>query len=327
MADPGPRSDRKGDIDKAAIDALLRAVFGVSLPTTYQRTPDGVSTQVYRIWRGPEVFYLRIAEEADENLETEAELHRRLLALGVKVADVVHVEPFNADIGRSTMITTEVPGVPVADVSDPALAASIVEQAGADLAVINQIPVDGFGFVRRDGATWPLRAEYPDHETFLVSFLPRPWPGPLTSLFDRAGLTVLEDLVEHQRTGLRDSAGMLSHGDFDLTPIFRAGDSYTGLIDFGEIRGTEPMFDLGHFHLHDHESGRAGILLPALLRGYQRVRALPADHLAAIRRSAILLGLRQLCRWLGPPRRYPLDNPAVVRRARRIHELVDESLA
>lgn len=311
---------RKANIDKAATNALLHRVFGASVPVPYQRTPDGVSTQVYRIWRGPEVFYLRIAEEADENLETEAELHRRLRGLGVKVADIVHVEPFNADIGRSTMITTEIPGMSVADISDPALTTSIVEQAGADLAVINQIPVDGFGFVRRHDRSWPLQAEYPQYENFLVSFLPQPWPGPLTFLFDHTDLTVLEDLVEHERTRLRTTA-LLSHGDFDLTPIFCAGDRYTGLIDFGEIRGTEPLFDLGHFHLHDQETSPS-ILLPALLRGYQRVQTLPADHQEAIRRCAILLGLRQLCRWLGPPRHYSLNNPAVTHRARRINELI-----
>jgi hypothetical protein len=125
--------------------ALLRGVFGTSVPVTYQRTPDGVSTQVYRIWRGSDVFYLRIAEEAHENLETDAELHRRLRDLGVKVADIVHVEPFNADIGRSTLVTTQVPGVSLAEICAPALAASLAEQAGADLAVINQIPVDRFG--------------------------------------------------------------------------------------------------------------------------------------------------------------------------------------
>lgn len=144
--DGGLRLSRKADIDAAAIRALLHRVFGNSMPVTFQRTPDGVSTQVYRIQRGRAVFYLRIAEEPDENLETEAELHRRLRGLGVTVADIVHVEHFNADIGRSTMITTEIRGAPAADISDPALAASIVEQAGADLAIINQIPVDGFGF-------------------------------------------------------------------------------------------------------------------------------------------------------------------------------------
>jgi aminoglycoside phosphotransferase (APT) family kinase protein len=311
---------RKADIDKVATDTLLRRVFGASVPVTYQRTPDGVSTQVYRIWRGPEVFYLRIAEEAGENLETEAELHRRLRGLGVKVADIVHVEPFTAGIGRSTMVTTEIPGVSLADISAPVLAASIVEQAGEDLAVLNQIPVDGFGFVRRHDRSWPLKAEYPQYESFLFSFLPQPWPGRLASLFDHAGLTVLEDLVEHERTSRRTKA-VLQHGDFDLTPIFCAGDRYTGLIDFGEIRGAEPLFDLGHFHLHDQQTS-PGILLPALLRGYQRVQALPADHQEGIRRSAILLGLRQLCRWLGPPRHYPLDNPAVTHRVRRITELI-----
>lgn len=311
---------RKADIDTAATHALLHRVFGSSVPVTCQRTPDGVSTQVYRIRRGPEVFYLRIAEEADENLETEAELHGRLRGLGVKIADIVHVEPFNAAIGRSTIITTEIPGASTADISDPALAASIVEQAGADLAVINRIPVDGFGFVRRRDRRWPLAAEFSQYEDFLVSFLPQPWPGSLASLFDHAVLTVLEDLVEHERTNLR-TAAVLSHGDFDLTQIFSADGRYTGLIDFGEVRGTEPLFDLGHFHLHDQETNPA-VLLPALLRGYQRVQPLPADHQQDIRRSAILLGLRQLCRWLGPPRHYPPDNPTVTHRVRRINELV-----
>jgi len=311
---------RKADIDRSATDALLRRVFGPSLPVTYQRTPDGVSTQVYRIWRGPEIFYLRIAEEAGENLETEAELHRRLRGAGVRVADIVHVEPFTTGIGRSTMITTEIPGVSLAEITDPVLAASIVEQAGADLAVINQIPVDGFGFVRRRDRRWPMPAEYPLYEDFLVSFLPRPWPGPLAALFDDGDLAALEDLIERERTS-PPTAAVLSHGDFDLTPIFCAGDRYTGLIDFGEIRGAEPFFDLGHFHLHDQET-LPSVLLPALLRGYQRVEPLPADHQEAIRGSAIRSGLRQLCRWLGPPRHYPLDNRAVVGRARRISELI-----
>jgi aminoglycoside phosphotransferase (APT) family kinase protein len=311
---------RKADIDRAAIDALLHRVFGTSVPVTYQRTPDGVSTQVYRIWRGSEVFYLRIAEEADENLETDAELHRHLRGLGVKVADIVHVEPFNADIGRSTLVTTQVPGVSLAEICVPQLAASVAEQAGADLAVINQIPVDGFGFIRRHDRRWPLQAEYPGYEDFLLSFLPQPWPGPLTSLFDHADLGVIEDLVERERTRPPANA-VLQHGDFDVTPVFCAGDRYTGLIDFGEIRGAEPTFDLGHFHLHDQETNPS-ILLPALLRGYQQVQTLPAGHQESIRRSAILLGLRQLCRWLGPPRHYPLDSPAVTRRVRRIHELI-----
>ena len=39
---------------------------------------------------------------------------------------------------------------------------------------------------------------------------------------------------------------MHSHGDYDLTPTFCADGRYTTLINFGEIQGTEPLFDMGH---------------------------------------------------------------------------------
>lgn len=303
-------SNRKPDLAAGALDALLRKAFDA--PVTYRRTPQGVSTQVYQLHSGSETFYLRVAEEADENLETDAELHQRLRDLGVKVAAVVYVEAFNADIGRSIMITTEVRGTALADTA----ARSVLAEAGADLAVLNQVPVDGFGFVRRRGRRWPLQAEHATYPPYLTSYLPRPWPGPLAALFATPVLDAIEGMLEHERDR-PPARAVLAHGDFDTTHIFHTGDGYTGLIDFGEIRGTEPLFDLGHFHLYDRDAR-----LPALLDGYQRVQPLPADHGRAIQRSAVLLALRQLCRWLGPPNGRPLDHPAVTNRARRIHELL-----
>ncbi len=112
--------------------------------------------------------------------------------------------------------------------------------------------------------------------------------------------------------------GRLAHGDFDTTAIFCAGGRYTGLIDFADFRGAEPEFDLGHFDLHDRER-ISEPLLPALLDGYGRVTPPPDER--SIRRSAVLLGLRQLCRWL--TRGYGLDHLAVVQRAARLRELVE----
>lgn len=315
-----PAADRRADVDPGAVAAVVRAVFGSAVPVTVDRTPDGVSTQVYRLVRGTETFYLRVAEEAEDNLETDAELHRRLLAAGVRVPGVVHVEAFDAALGRSVMVTTEIAGRSLAGTTAPAAARAVATQAGADLAVLNQVPVDGFGWVRRSGPGWPLRAEHAAFHPFLVSELPRPWPGPLAAVFAAAELDAVEALIE-EAAARRPAAARLAHGDFDVTPIFCVGDRYTGLIDFGEIRGTEPEFDLGHFLLHDTETLPTP-LLPAVLDGYRQVSPLPADHPQSIRRSAVLLGLRQLCRWLGPPRDRPLDHPAVTSRARRIGELL-----
>lgn len=80
----------------------------------------------------------------------------------------------------------------------------------------------------------------------------------------------------------------------------------------GELRGAEPTFDLGHFLLHDDRN-----LLASLLAGYHS-----APDLKAIRRSAVLLALRQLCRWLGPPRNLPLTASTTTRRAHRITQLI-----
>jgi Phosphotransferase enzyme family len=108
----------------------------------------------------------------------------------------------------------------------------------------------------------------------------------------------------------RDLDGtQLAHGDFDTTPILQVDGRYRGLIDFGEIRGAEPLFDLGHFLLHDQEHTPIP-LLDDLLAGYGEVVPLLDGHEELVRRSAAVLGLRQLARRLGPVRILRPDHPA-----------------
>src|SRR5436305_1724519 len=71
--------------------------------------------------------------------------------------------------------------------------------------------------------------------------------------------------------------GHLAHGDLDATHIFQHEGGYAGIIDFGEIRGTDPWYDLGHFAMRDGEILPAP-LLPWLLEGYGSVAPLPDDH-------------------------------------------------
>jgi Ser/Thr protein kinase RdoA (MazF antagonist) len=124
------------------------------------------------------------------------------------------------------------------------------------------------------------------------------------------------------RAAGRDLAGAtLAHGDFDTIAIFHLDGDYSGLIDFGEIRGTEPLFDLGHFHLWEHQRTPLS-LWDGLLAGYGEVAALPAGYEELVGRSATLLGLRQLARWLGPPRSLGPGHPAVTGRVARLRQLL-----
>ncbi|HEY8458070.1 MAG TPA: aminoglycoside phosphotransferase family protein [Actinopolymorphaceae bacterium] len=323
----GPRHQpvvrRKPDVDADALEAVLERAFGTAVPVTYQRTLDGLCTQVYRIRRDREVFYLRVAEEADENLETDAALLERLHELGVRAPRPVYVEPFDQRIGRSVLIVSEVRGVPLEQVSVRAAAVEVLQEAGADLARLNQVPVKGFGWIRRYGAG-PLQGSLDTYGEFVTEGLPTPdvWPGPLAEVFDSATIDAIRVMLGQEFTRPVPQA-TLAHGDFRPAHIFVQRGAYTGLIDFGEIRGTDPFFDLGFFHLHAPDI--LGVpILPSLLEGYERIQPLPPDRLEIIRRSAVVHGLPELCGWLD--RGLPPDHPVVATRISRIKELVHEDL-
>ena len=100
----------------------------------------------------------------------------------------------------------------------------------------------------------------------------------------------------------------LAHGDFDTTHIYHQSGHYTGMIDFGEIRGADQLYDLGHFLIADAD------LLPDLLAGYADVVALPADHMRRIRLSGMMTVLRRLGRDVARARPIYAPNLHAVRR-------------
>jgi aminoglycoside phosphotransferase (APT) family kinase protein len=310
--------ERRPDVDQQALHAMLRPVLGPEL--TLARTPTGVAAQVYRVHAAGRVVYVRIAEDDDEDLSVDAALLEHLQALGLRVPQVVHVEPFDQALGRSVLITGEIVGEPLAGCRDQRAARRVARAAGRELAVVNSVAVQGFGWVQRQPPAWPLRATSSTYAEFVTSYLPDPWPGLLGALLTVAELELLWALVDRERH--RDLAGAtLAHGDFDTTAIFQRDGAYSGLIDFGEIRGTEPLFDLGHFHLWEHQRTPRP-LWDALLAGYGEVDALPAGYEELAGRSATLLGLRQLARWLGPPRNLGPGHPAVTGRVARLRQLL-----
>lgn len=87
----------------------------------------------------------------------------------------------------------------------------------------------------------------------------------------------------------------LAHGDFDVTPVFQEAGRYTGIIDFGEIRGADCWYDLGHFSMHDGETLPA-LLLPWLLEGYQEIAPLPDGYRQRIAFASLLIAIRALAR-------------------------------
>jgi aminoglycoside phosphotransferase (APT) family kinase protein len=267
---------------------------------TIERTEEGSSTQVYRLRRGAEVFYLRVAEEREASLGPEARVHEMLQARGVRVPIVIHFEPFNERLERSLLVTTEIRGESVLCRTPDAATAAILRAAGRDLAAINSIPIEGFGWIRRDNhtATMP-QAEHPSNRAFMLEHLDHDLEQLPTFAFSKKEVDTIRAIIVACDAWLDADQAYLAHGDFDLTHIYQCDGEYTGIIDFGEIRGTAPLYDLGHFRLHDGER-MAPLLLAHLIEGYGEGTPLSPDYEREIAFVSMLIGVRALARALRP---------------------------
>jgi aminoglycoside phosphotransferase (APT) family kinase protein len=293
---------RKPDIDPSIVRAIVNRLFSDERHIPFERTSSGQSTQVYRLHSDHQQFFLRFGEDPNDTFAPEAWVHDRLETLGARVPHVVHVEDVANEIDRSIMLTTSIPGEALERDEprhklDDGRWANVFRVAGRDLAQVNSISVDGFGFVQRE----------------------RPWSGTLTaprSTFDAWVLSTMGDcatleqhftgyellaLDEHrERVSLEQVMrhASLAHGDFDTSHIFASDDRYAGVIDFGEMRGADRWYDLADFLLRS--GGRwESPSVTSVVRGYAEIYSLGRDDLEQIRSRAITLGPVWLQRLVG----------------------------
>ena len=281
-----------------AVQRMVTEALGDRIPVSVERMGDGISTAVYRLRRAEDVFYLRVLPETGDSFGPEAYVHALLRQRGVRVPEVIYLEDCNEILQRSVMITTEIPGGPLADLPPGEATANILVEAGRELAIINSLPVEGFGWIKRDtGDVERLEAEQPTNRAFLLEDLDLYLSVLGSTVLTAREVSCIHDVIERHHAWLDGDQAWLAHGDFDLTHIYQENGRYTGIIDFGEIRGTGRFYDLGHFRLHDGEQASYEAL-PSLLAGYQQVEPLPPDHDGQIAFLSLLIGIRFLGRGL-----------------------------
>ncbi|MFL5703535.1 MAG: phosphotransferase family protein [Ktedonobacteraceae bacterium] len=294
-------------VDMRLIETLVSRVFPPA-PTSVERVMEGVSTYVYRITYQHETFYLRLLPEEGASFAPEVAVHNRLRQMQVKVPDVIYFEDQHEALHRSVMVTTEIKGRPVSQclsLAKDGLNALLIE-AGRDLARINSVVVDGFGWMKRnDPDMEQLHAQWPTYRAFALEH----WQADLaylaTTTLQPSEFAMLESIPSSHTSWFEVERGQLAHGDFDTTHIYQEHERYTGIIDFGELCGANQYYDLGHFHMSDGEMLPHRIL-PGLLRGYREVASLPQDYEQHIYFTSVLINVRTLARSLQkrPPTHY-----------------------
>ncbi len=287
--------------DINAIRDLATHVFPRAASLAVERVTEGVSTRVYRIRRVGEIFYLRVLPEVGASFAPEAYAHTLLRARGVKVPEVIYVEHCNAALERAIMVTTAIAGQHIGHCHDMAGAQQALVAAGRDLAVINSVPVDGFGWIIRDsGNATRLEAEFASYREFAFNQMEENLALVGGSALNQASIAAIQRTFERY-DALFDAEGdgqaRLAHGDFDATHIYQHEGRYTGVIDFGEIRGADPCYDLGHVKLHDGEKLPLP-MLPHLLEGYASVAPLPANAPQRIALASLVIAIKALGRQI-----------------------------
>ncbi len=289
------------------VKTIISSIFSSS-PLSIERVAEGVSTHVYRIIFERETFYLRVLPEEGASFAPEVTVHERLRQMHVKVPEVIYFEAYNELFERSIMITNEIRGQPISQSHSLSeeTRAEILREAGRDLAAINSVSVEGFGWIRRDlPKSNELYAQWPTYRAFVLEY----WESDLAYL-SRNVISSLEAmqlnhvLLQHD-SWLDVEQASLAHGDFGATHIYQEGGCYTGIIDFGEIRGTDRWYDLGYFHLQAGERLPPG-LETALMKGYMEVVPLEMECEHYIRFASLLICMRALARSLQkrPPNWY-----------------------
>jgi hypothetical protein len=115
-----------------------------------ERVLTGASTYVYRVLSGESTSYLRLLPEQANSFGVEVYVHNLLRQKGVQVPEVIYYEHSNKSLGMSMMLVTEIPGSDVGICTTEEVYCNILFHAGTQLAAINQVKVDGFGWIRRE---------------------------------------------------------------------------------------------------------------------------------------------------------------------------------
>ena len=232
--------------------------FSIS-PLSIEKMNDNFSTTVWRIKTSDTTLYLRYHEKEDEALanlfEPEAIALEQVKKAGARVPGVVSWNDDCSYFPRPFIILSEVKGTSLTkDLQDKTQIESVLYEAGRDLALINSVKTIKFGYCNDRQTKKNQKVTGNDNSWY--DFIKCPEQESLV-LFQKKGLLTEHDAHRIQkafaenRNAFSISTGYLAHGDFDFSHIFHTNGKYSGIIDFGDKRSFDPVYDLAHFNMYE----------------------------------------------------------------------------
>jgi Ser/Thr protein kinase RdoA (MazF antagonist) len=190
---------------------------------------------------------------------------------GVPIPRWLRIDESRTVVPRRFALTTWLPGVTVRSLIGSPDIDTVYKQMGELLKRLHAIPMSAYGYIVGDGILrpWPTNAEYMQaaFERAFRDFRERGADADLAQRLEQ-GAQARFDLLQHS------SGPVLCHDDIQQGNVLAARDSagnlrLTGLIDFGNARAGDALFDLAKaLFCCTHEDPRSP---QPLLAGYGQI--------------------------------------------------------
>lgn len=240
----------KQTIPAELLNDILREVSPAPVQSQ-QRLIMGEANEVYDVAFDDGLQVIARISRDDKTFAREQWAIRECGLRGVPVPEVLGVW-HRATHGQSLAICIQrkIEGVLLshADLPLPVLR-QIVVQAGELLSRIHAIPVKGFGYINGKGEGEFLTLEG-DIDAFVKmesAFLGLAQRVNLSNHVMSRALRLVVDAERRMPTG----APCLTHNDFCAKHILVANNTVSGIIDFGEVAGSEPLSDFVRWDYYD----------------------------------------------------------------------------
>jgi aminoglycoside phosphotransferase (APT) family kinase protein len=224
-----------------------------------------------------EAVIVRLHHGEERHFAPERWAIERARRAGVPVPDVLLVEQAHDETGAplSVCVERKLPGRHLGSVArafgrEHPRCVRLLRQAGALLARIHAVEVEGFGPLDEQGrgsaATW---------DGWLLDGLAAEVAQALLPSEAAALCQAALDALEQHRALLRCQPARLLHWDYEPSHIFVSEDAehISGIIDWEGCKGGDPVYDLVQWHLiHD-----AYAAVWPFMEGYAGGAPLPDD--------------------------------------------------
>jgi hypothetical protein len=228
------REEQIREVLKDKLDVSLESLIPIN---------QGVSTTVFNVNPDGENLYFRIQPIKDYAYSPVVSAHKLAAEKGILLPEVLYSEDFSKHFeGRSFMIIKSLKGNNLEE--DTEVDKNVMFEAGKDLALLNTIPTDQFGWIERSQSTEKLYSNFPTLKDDLTNKLDeRLDEYKKLGMLDNDQIKKINLLVG-KLGKLIDFQPTLAHTDISYAHIFVNKSGYSGIIDFDDIRGSHWMLDL-----------------------------------------------------------------------------------